>query len=1096
MKPCSSKFFPYEEFDAETGAKYQVALCEYDYFKKLDLICFNCNSALRGPYITALGNKYHLEHFKCAVCQKVFESDESYYEHESNIYCHFHYSKLYASHCEGCHSSIVKQFVELFRGGRNQQWHPECYMVHKFWNVCITADSVGLQSKLRISNNQTLNMQNLKELDNISSELLLSAEQQIENIVMSCWLKLSGYEEVTASCISDMLLNACTCNQKNGLVSTGKLILNVEILFSSLDLVRKLCSKITPAVAANNNSNNNSNHSGTSSGEETNEYFQLLRKEPRNISGKIMSYLAILRKSKQISTSGSLSAELLSVITGCAHYLKLLIRIGLNNALKANKLQGSTEASDLFLNSVSGFENYIPVDTQSGSIMEKEALMNKNLLIPSNATDACHTCQKSIERECVKFENKRWHFKCFVCSHCTKTITPTEENLTKCGFNSLGGLISCEECMLKDSDANTGYELISDLTQLIYLLKIALARSKSVMGAATTSSTGQKSGSLSKQGSGTNMMTIEEDKRVTTTEEDYSNTINDVTRLRSRRQSQKLSNSIKQNARKSVILEAPVADTARKMEEDSNSDEGINRSRNESFSSQLSFTNAKESDQFKVSQKKELLIRDEPQRQLTNSHLDRTSDLLKSEKSLTLDDIPRIVAAEQAREQRPNAFKHHNSLYQGQRPIQPVKTVAAASGRSNTVASNRSNGFKTSDRNMNSPILMNNVGNGGIAGNGGEFGKRLKYFSELNKSEHFILRHIAVEALIQILNNKYNKEELLGLIQTRKLPTFWDKFKFGGSGDNAKNKGGAGGVFGVDLQELTKKYGVDSDHGVGPSKLRIPIVVDDIINALRQKDMSVEGIFRLNGNIKKLRELTEAINKNPLKSPDFSSQTAVQLAALMKKWLRELPNPLLTFNLYDLWISSQKEPNLLVQKRIIHLAYSMLPRSHRNLLEVLLYFFLWVASFAEIDEETGSKMDIHNLATVIAPNILYSKQAQIGGGSADLPGTHQGDTYFLAIEVVNQLIEMHEELSTIPEDLLEFFEKEGFNKMSEDVSTKEIMNRLEKICTNSPPFFVLSFKAAQANPNGKYENEMVQKNTISRGHSELVRESHGETTNV
>ena len=46
--------------------------------------------------------------------------------------------------------------------------------------------------------------------------------------------------------------------------------------------------------------------------------------------------------------------------------------------------------------------------------------------------------------------------------------------------------------------------------------------------------------------------------------------------------------------------------------------------------------------------------------------------------------------------------------------------------------------------------------------------------------------------------------------------------------------------------------------------------------------MSVEGIFRLNGNIKKLRELTEQINKNPLKSPDFSIQNAVQLAALMK----------------------------------------------------------------------------------------------------------------------------------------------------------------------------------------------------------------------
>lgn len=35
-----------------------------------------------------------------------------------------------------------------------------------------------------------------------------------------------------------------------------------------------------------------------------------------------MSYLAILRKSASISKSGTLSAELLSVITGSAHYLE------------------------------------------------------------------------------------------------------------------------------------------------------------------------------------------------------------------------------------------------------------------------------------------------------------------------------------------------------------------------------------------------------------------------------------------------------------------------------------------------------------------------------------------------------------------------------------------------------------------------------------------------------------------------------------------------------------------------------------------------------------------------------------------------------
>lgn len=65
-----------------------------------------------------------------------------------------------------------------------------------------------------------------------------------------------------------------------------------------------------------------------------------------------------MRKSNQISKSGSLSAELLSVITGCAHYLKLLIRAGLSNSLKLNKLLGTTEATDNFLNLTSAYEKF------------------------------------------------------------------------------------------------------------------------------------------------------------------------------------------------------------------------------------------------------------------------------------------------------------------------------------------------------------------------------------------------------------------------------------------------------------------------------------------------------------------------------------------------------------------------------------------------------------------------------------------------------------------------------------------------------------------------------------------------------------------
>lgn len=65
-------------------------------------------------------------------------------------------------------------------------------------------------------------------------------------------------------------------------------------------------------------------------------------------------------------------------------------------------------------------------------------------------------------------------------------------------------------------------------------------------------------------------------------------------------------------------------------------------------------------------------------------------------------------------------------------------------------------------------------------------------------------------------------------------------------------------------------------------------------------DLSIEGIFRKNGNIRRLKELTEAIDRDPT-SVDLTQENPVQLAALLKKFLRDLPDPLMTFKLHKLW---------------------------------------------------------------------------------------------------------------------------------------------------------------------------------------------------
>lgn len=244
--------------------------------------------------------------------------------------------------------------------------------------------------------------------------------------------------------------------------------------------------------------------------------------------------------------------------------------------------------------------------------------------------------------------------------------------------------------------------------------------------------------------------------------------------------------------------------------------------------------------------------------------------------ALTLDDIPRIVAAEHAKEQRPNAYKHAGTKLVSNEPLPRYK---------------QSHQRGVSRANLDSHLI-------------GDSGRTKKYFSELSALEYFIVRHVAVLSMEPLLDGYFTLEELLSLIESRK-PSIWNVF---GRAFNKEGKkvGKKKGVFGVNLDVLVDKEGTESSHGVGPGALRIPTLVDDAVSAMRQMDMSVEGVFRKNGNIRRLKELTDLID-NRYEQVDLSKDSPVQIAALLKKFLREMPDPLLTFKLHRLFVVSQSK---------------------------------------------------------------------------------------------------------------------------------------------------------------------------------------------
>ena len=409
----------------------------------------------------------------------------------------------------------------------------------------------------------------------------------------------------------------------------------------------------------------------------------------------------------------------------------------------------------------------------------------------------------------------------------------------------------------------------------------------------------------------------------------YDQTLNDIRRLRSTRLDRHLSNSMKR-ARSSRVIEGPGGGPT------DGDGHGGKRSSLQ-------------------------IIHDGDM-----ANEDQYDQLAFGTQSIALDDIPRLVAAEQAKEQRPNASKYARGNLVG---AEPKAKLMNGHGREHSESQDQEQV---------------------VTPDGGPY-RQKRYFSELSALEYFIVRHIAVLSMEPLLEGHFNQQELLDLIESKR-PTFWDRFGKAFKAD--KNAGKKRGVFGKSLELVVDRDGADSTDGVGPGALRIPAVVESAVSAMRNMDMSVEGVFRKNGNIRRLKELAEEIDTKGTEDVDLTRETPIQVAALLKKFLRELPDPVLTHKLHKLWITGARITDDDRRRRVLHLTCCLLPKVHRDIMEVIFTFLNWAASFHVVDEESGSKMDLHNIATVIAPNILYSSNK-----------TAEVDSSFLGIEAVYNLIE-------------------------------------------------------------------------------------------
>ncbi|KAG0236037.1 hypothetical protein BGW42_004145 [Actinomortierella wolfii] len=96
--------------------------CHYDYHEKFSPRCAHCDTAIENECLTALGKDWHPDHFFCRACGDPFGED-GYMIHEDRPYCEKDYLNLFAPKCASCQGPIQGDFINALK----RKWHRDCF---------------------------------------------------------------------------------------------------------------------------------------------------------------------------------------------------------------------------------------------------------------------------------------------------------------------------------------------------------------------------------------------------------------------------------------------------------------------------------------------------------------------------------------------------------------------------------------------------------------------------------------------------------------------------------------------------------------------------------------------------------------------------------------------------------------------------------------------------------------------------------------------------------------------------------------------------------------------------------------------------------
>uniref|UniRef100_A0A8D2N6D0 Rho GTPase activating protein 36 n=1 Tax=Zonotrichia albicollis TaxID=44394 RepID=A0A8D2N6D0_ZONAL len=213
-----------------------------------------------------------------------------------------------------------------------------------------------------------------------------------------------------------------------------------------------------------------------------------------------------------------------------------------------------------------------------------------------------------------------------------------------------------------------------------------------------------------------------------------------------------------------------------------------------------------------------------------------------------------------------------------------------------------------------------------------------------------------------------------------------------------------------------RSRGKKKQLSLNPITWQVPRIVDRCCTHLETHGLQTVGIFRVGSSKKRVQQLREEFDRGLDVFLD-EHQSVHDVAALLKEFLRDMPDSLIPRELYGAFLSTASLEGQ-AQLDTLQLLLFLLPPCHSDTLLRLLRFLARVARHAESSWDPegrqipGNKMTVSNLATVFGPNILQKEKP----GEKDAGALNFEDSAAIIL-VLQRLIEHHHSLFMVSPEM-------------------------------------------------------------------------------